>query len=142
MKLIPWSRENDTFGAFQRQMSRLFEDFVPSTVAATQWMPSVDVSETENDVIVRAEIPGIPPKEVEVTVVGDTLQLRGEKREEKEQKDKNWHRIERRYGAFTRTIPLPCDVDSEKARAEAKDGVLTISLAKLAPVKTRKIEVR
>ncbi len=140
MRLIPWTRESDGFGALQRQMGRLFEDFLPA--AATNWMPSVDVSETEDDVIVRAEVPGIPPKEIEVSVVGDTLHLRGEKREEKEEKGKNWHRIERRYGAFDRAIPLPCEVDSEKAKAEANDGVLTITVGKAAPVRTRKIDVK
>ncbi len=142
MRLIPWTRENDGFGALQRQMSRLFEDFLPATAGGTAWLPSVDVSETEEDVIVRAEIPGIPPKEVEVAVIGDTLHLRGEKRAEKEQQDKNWHRVERRYGAFDRTIQLPCEVDSEKARAEASDGVLTITVGKAAPVRTRKIDVK
>jgi len=142
MRLIPINRET-ALGPLQTQMNRLFEDFFtpePGRVAA--WMPAADVTETESEVVVRAEIPGIDPATVEVSVFGDTLTLKGEKKEQKEEKGESWLRVERRYGAFTRTLQLPCTVDTEKTRAEAKNGVLTVTMAKREDEKFRRITVK
>jgi HSP20 family protein len=143
MRLIPW-RDADPLFALQRQMNRLFSDFSPveEWQGAQTWAPVLDIEETDQNVIVRAELPGIDPKEVEIDVLGNILTLRGEKKEEKESKDKNWHRVERHYGAFTRSVQLPCPVNAEKAMAKAKDGVLTITLNKKEEAKARRIQVR
>jgi len=141
MHLIPW-KEGDPFVSLRRQMNRLFDDFGGADWRPQAWAPVVDVEETKDDVLVRAEIPGIDPKKVEIEVLGDALQLRGEKKEETEKSERNWHRVERRWGSFVRIVPLPCTVDSEKAVANAKDGVLTIKLAKREEDKARRIQVK
>jgi HSP20 family protein len=101
-----------------------------------------DIAETPETVVVKAEVPGINPKEIEVSVNENTLTLRGEKKDEKEEKGKNFHRIERSYGVFSRTIVLPCPVDGTRTEAESKDGVLTITLPKQKTAIPKKIEVK
>jgi HSP20 family protein len=140
MRLI--RKDLTPFAAFQTPMNRMFEDFFGDLATERRWMPSVDVKETDTDVIVHAEIPGIDPTTVEVDVHGDVLTLKGEKQESKEEKNENWHRVERRYGSFVRAIPLPVEVDPEKAVAEANNGVLTIKLGKKAGAVRRTIDVQ
>ena len=140
MRLIPWTKTAPRMGGFFDDFTD-FTNFFKGDAPSTDWMPAIDLKETENDVVVRAEIPGIDAKEVDVSVVGDVLYLRGEKREEKEEDDRGWHRVERRYGSFSRAIPLPCHVDPEKAKATADKGVLTVHLGKRAEDTTRKINV-
>ncbi len=137
MRLIPYTRP----GIFPLSMGRLFEDFFGDEMTTTRWTPAVDVKETESEVVVRAEIPGIDPKDVEVSVVGDVLTLSGEKSEEKDEKSNYWHRVERRYGSFTRTIQLPCAV-GDNTVATAAPGVLTITLGKRPEDKSRRIEIQ
>ena len=103
--------------------------------------PSIDVAETDNGIVVTAELPGVRPDEVEVTVEGDMLSIHGEKREEKEEKRKGVHRVERRYGSFARTIHLPSSVDPEQVKAHSKHGVLTIEIPKREDSKPKKIQV-
>lgn len=143
MRLIPYNKNVLTFTPFTRQMNRLFEDFFgEESAAVAEWVPAVDVKETDKEVVVRAEIPGIDPKEIEVSVQDNVLTLSGEKSfEEKTEKD-NWHRVERRYGSFSRSIPLPVEVDTEKAAAKADKGVLTIHLAKKAEATRRKLDIQ
>lgn len=142
MNLIPRKAELD----LRRQMGRLFEDFFGdgwwSPDRGTEWGPVVDVAETPETVVVTAEVPGINPKEVEISVNENVLTLRGEKKDEKEEKGKNFHRIERSYGVFSRTITLPCPIDGTKTEAESKDGVLTITLPKQKAAMPKKIEVK
>ncbi|MHC4960091.1 MAG: Hsp20/alpha crystallin family protein [Planctomycetota bacterium] len=142
MRLIPWNKHLAPNVAFHTPMNRMFEDFFGDLTAEQRWLPAVDVKETDTDVIVHAEIPGIDPKTVEVDVHGDVLTLKGEKSESNEEKGENWHRVERRYGSFTRAIPLPVEVDPEKAVAEADNGVLTITLGKKAGAIRRTIDVQ
>lgn len=145
MELTPWKPEFEGLGALGKQMGRLFEDFFGERSGApakgSVWAP-VDVVETPETVLVKAEIPGINPKEVEVSIHDNRLTLKGERREEKEEKGKTWHRIERSHGAFTRSVLLPCDVEGERAEAEAKDGVLTITVPKSKAALARRIEVK
>lgn len=144
--LVPWRRRDELTG-FRREMDRLFDRFFegwPFRLSAEEgeWAPSVDVSETAKEVIVKAELPGMAPKDVDVTVRGDVLSLRGERKKEEEEKGENFHRVERSYGAFARSIRLPAEVDAAKVKATYKNGVLNISLPKTKAASAKKIEVK
>lgn len=105
------------------------------------WTPAVDVYETDNSLVLKAELPGLDPKEVEIKVEDNTLHLKGERKFEKETREENYHRIERSYGSFTRTFGLPKTVDSEKAKAEFKDGVLTLTMPKREEARPKTIPI-
>jgi HSP20 family protein len=105
------------------------------------WVPALDVKETKDNIVVTAEIPGLSPKEVEVSISGDLLTIKGEKKQEKEEKDESYHLIERRYGAFSRSIRLATDVDTKNIKATHKDGVLTITLPKSEKAKEKQIKI-
>lgn len=144
--LIPW-RERKELDTFKREIDRIFDRFLSWSpfereVSELAWYPSVDVSETPTDVIVKAEIPGVDPKDIEVTICGDSLTIKGERKKEEEQKDENYHRIERSYGAFARTLKLPVEVDQDKAEAIYKDGILKLTLPKVKPEPAKKIEIK
>jgi HSP20 family protein len=144
--LIPWRRPGQ-LTSFRREMDRLFDRFFedwPFRVSAEEgrWAPSVDVSETPKEVVLKAELPGMDSKDIEVSVQGNVLTLRGERKKEQEDKGENFHRIERSYGAFSRSIQLPADVDAAKVNATYKDGVLKINLPKTKGVAVKKIEVK
>jgi HSP20 family protein len=133
--------------SFRREVDRLFDRFFegwPFRLSPQEapWAPSVDVSETGKDVIVKAELPGMDPKEIDVSVRGDMVTLHGERRQEKEEKGENFHRVERSYGSFSRSIQLPVEVDSGKVNATYKDGVLKITMPKSKEAATKKIEVK
>ncbi|MFQ5862215.1 MAG: Hsp20/alpha crystallin family protein [Candidatus Brocadiales bacterium] len=130
------------FGSLQREMDRLFEDFFRRSGLPMRWGPAADVMETSDSVIVKIELPGVEPKDVDISVSGDTLTIRGEKREEKEEKGKSFYRIERSYGSFHRTINLPSDVEADKAKADYKDGVLEVTLPKSERVKAKRIPIK
>lgn len=156
--LIPWRRdripvrreEEDLFVTFQRDMNRLFDEFfrrewrMPTPFGAAfgeQWTafsPRVDVTETDEQVQVSAELPGLDAKDVDVTLSHGTLTISGEKKEEKEEQGKNYFRAERSYGSFKRSVSLPGTVETDKAEAEFKRGVLTITLPKRAKARDRK----
>src|SRR5688572_8181101 len=144
MNLIPWRNEGFGLSTLRREMDRLFEDFSDNggRGGMEKWAPSMDVSETPEALVVKAELPGVDPKEVEISVSGDTLTVKGEKKEEKEEKGKTWHRLERSYGSFFRSMTLPMPVDADRITAEAKDGVLTITLPKTEKAKAKRIEVK
>ncbi|KAB2831966.1 MAG: Hsp20/alpha crystallin family protein, partial [Candidatus Brocadia sp.] len=110
-------------------------------VAGT-WAPPLDLSETADKVTVKEEIPGMDPKEVDISIQGDTLIIKGEKKEEKEEKGKNYYRMERRYGSFARVVDLPASVDTNKVTAECKNGVLEITMQKKEEVKPKQISVK
>ncbi len=131
------------FSSFQDEMNRVLDNFFSreSTYGA-DWRPVVDVAETESDIIVKAEIPGIDPKDVDISITGDTLTLKGEKKEEKENTGKCYHRVESSYGSFKRVITLPASVDVDKVTAEGKNGLLEISLPKKEESKAKKINVK
>jgi HSP20 family protein len=131
------------FSSFQDEMNRVLDNFFSreSTYGA-DWRPVVDVAETESDIIVKAEIPGIDPKDVDISITGDTLTLKGEKKEEKENTGKCYHRVESSYGSFNRVITLPASVDVDKVTAEGKNGLLEITLPKKEESKAKKINVK
>jgi HSP20 family protein len=123
---------------------RLFQDAVGrlmSESAARPWSPNVDILETENELVVRADLPGIDMKNLDLRLEDGTLTLKGERKFEEENKGKGYHRIERGYGVFARSFSLPESVDPEKVKANYKDGVLTVTLPKKELAKPRKVNV-
>jgi len=129
------------------EMDRLVDRFFdwgtsPATAGKGQWVPSVDVSETRKKVIVKCEIPGMDPKDIDISVNGNRLTVRGERKHDHEEKGESFHRVERSYGAFYREVGLPAEVDSSKANATYKNGVLTVKLSKTKESSTKRIEVK
>jgi HSP20 family protein len=106
-----------------------------------EWAPSVDVAETDEEIVVTAELPGIKQEEVDISIADNVLTLKGEKKEEKEVKEKNYHRIERSYGSFQRSISLPTGVDAGKAKATYKDGILCVTVPKVEEAKPKQIKI-
>jgi HSP20 family protein len=160
-ELIPWRspereqltrRSHDPFTMLQTEMNRLFNDFFEgfdlrpggSRNEGALGMPKVDVSETEDAVHVTAELPGMKQEDVDVTLSDGHLVLRGEKKSETQDQQKNYHRVERSYGTFERSILLPAAVDDKKVEASFKNGVLEIVLPKVegAAAAGKKIPVR
>lgn len=150
MALIPWKHrsEDRPVAGLQREMNRLFDDFfgrdfgIEPFRGPGQWMPALDVSETDKAVIVKAELPGLDVKDVEVSITGSVLTVRGEKKDEKEQKTRNYHRIERTYGSFERVVQLPCPVKNDQTQATFKNGVLTIELPKSEQVRSKSVQIK
>ncbi len=145
-ELIPW-REHRDFGLLRHDIDRLFDRFFdewPFSVARKKdsWTPSVDISETGKEVVVKAEVPGMDPKEIDISLHDNLLTIRGERKQEHEEKDENFHRIERTFGTFSRAIRLPAEVDSEKIEAAYNNGVLKIHLPKTKDGSVKKIEVK
>jgi HSP20 family protein len=145
-------REEEWFPltSFRREMDRLFDDFFRGaprlgwlTTGDGTLSPRVDISETDTEVKVSAELPGLDEKDIEVNVRDNTLTIKGEKKAEKEEKGKTFYRSERSYGLIQRVIPLPVEVQQDKAEAEFSKGVLTVRLPKspAAQKKSRKIEI-
>jgi len=131
----------------RREMDRLWEDyFGPGRKALRpmemEWIPSVDVSETEDKVVVKAEVPGMDAKDIDISLSGDMLTIKGEKKAETEEKGENFHLLERSYGSFSRSLRLPVGVEAEKIEAAYKQGVLTITCPKKEEVKTKAIEIK
>ena len=104
--------------------------------------PSLDLSETDDSVEVRMDVPGVEAEEIEIEVTGNTLRIIGKRKEEQEEKGKSFHRIERRAGSFARSLTLPCAVKEGNVQAECHEGVLTVTLPKCEEAKTHKIKVK
>ena len=131
------SLQNRVNGLFQ-DYGRVGQDEVSTTAS---FVPAVDVYEDEHKVRLKLEIPGVGQDDLDIQVENNTLTVRGERKFEKEEKEENFHRIERRYGSFTRTFRLPNTVDGEKVDATYDKGILKISLAKRAEAKPKQIKV-
>jgi len=158
MNLIPWrnkqpegrSSETSPLMALRSEMDRLFDSFFRepfqsldwTSWGTENWSPAIDVAESDKELTVRAELPGIDPKDLDVTLSGNQLVLSGEKREETERKEKNFFLSETRYGSFRRTVTLPEGIDAEHVDAQYANGVLTLRLPKTAPAEVRRIEVK
>lgn len=124
---------------FNQTFSQLFEGSEPGV---RTWTPTVDVYETEQNLVLKAELPGIDPKDLEVRVEDGTLYLRGERKTDRDLKEGNYHRIERSYGAFNRTFALPGSIDADRVAAEYKSGVLTLTIPKKEGAKPKTIKVQ
>ncbi|RJP23243.1 MAG: Hsp20/alpha crystallin family protein [Candidatus Abyssobacteria bacterium SURF_5] len=129
----------------QDEINRLFDlslGFPERRGIEAEWAPAVDVYEDENNIFVKAELPGLTDKDIDVNVIDSNLVIKGEKKKEEERKEKNYYRIERTYGAFQRSIPLPTAVDTEKVKASFKSGILEIEMPKKEEAKPKQIKVK
>ncbi len=145
MAIVRWEPFRDLVTT-QDRFNRLFNDtfaraFGNEEPSARAWMPPVDIYETDDRLVLKAELPGVDPNEVEVRVEDNTLYLKGERKFEKEVKEENLHRVERTYGAFSRTFALPASVNAEKVEAGYKDGILTLTLPKREEAKPKTIKI-
>ena len=149
-ELIPWKKNNGElavnrepahpFDQFRREMDQLFDGFLSEWPVRTSlldrrlgsFVPQIDLAETDKEVRITAELPGLDKKEVEVTLTQGVLTIKGEKREEHEENKGDMHRSECRYGMFERSVQLPADIDADKAKASFKKGVLKVTLPKTA----------
>jgi len=138
----PWYRR-DPLPALREEIDRLLSRFSTGVgeLGRVQ-MPALDLSETDSTLEIRADLPGMKSEDVDIEVSGTTLTIRGERTEETEKSEKNWHLVERQSGSFSRTITLPCEVQIDQASAEFHDGVLTITLPKSEQTRTRKIQIK
>ncbi len=151
MSLIRWepqTRALDPFHGLRDEVDRLFEDFfrgVPSpwreAGGSETRVPSVDLKETDDAFVLTAELPGVGKDELDLTVAEDRVTLSGERRREDEKKGENYHYRETIYGRFQRVVPLPDRILADKAEARLKDGVLTLTLPKAEPARTREVKV-
>jgi HSP20 family protein len=139
----------DDLMSLRESMDRLFEDFFttrrPARGGAAAvpmlWQPAVEVFETDSEVVVKAELPGIDPKGVDVTVTAEGLTIKAEHRSEQEDKGRNYHRRELRYGAFARTIALPAEVKSEDTKATFRNGILEVRVPKAERARPKTVKV-
>ena len=147
MSLIRWTprRHGNGLAPLRTDLDRLFEGFFAPTPFPTEWAsltPAVDVEETADAYVFRADLPGLDSKDVKVTVTGDTLTLRGERKREEKKTDDSFHRIERSYGTFERSYTLGAPVRADQVKASYKDGVLEIRVPKAEEAKAREIDVQ
>jgi len=129
---------------FQNQINRIFQDYGRGSdelLTSGTFVPPVDVYEDEHNITLKLEVPGIEEKDLDIKLENNTLTVRGERNFEKEEKEENFHRIERRYGAFARSFTLPNTVDTENVNASYENGILKIQLAKRAEAKPKQIKV-
>jgi len=148
MRLVPCVRESETPSRFSPEATRFFEDFFDEFPFGgsllqnrDQWMPAVDILEKDGNLVLRAELPGIDEKEIDLKLEGNVLTLKGERKVEKDEKKANYHRVESYHGAFSRSFKLPDTVDRDKIRAEYKNGILTVTIPQKPEVQPREIPV-
>lgn len=145
MNIVRW----DPFQQMNRLQDRVNRLFNESAYRPTEendffgvWAPPVDIFETDNELVLKAELPGITPESVDIRIENNTLSLKGERRFEDESKKDNYHRMERSYGTFIRSFTLPRSVEQEKVSADYKDGLLTVTLPKKEETKTKQIAIK
>jgi HSP20 family protein len=131
----------------RREMDRLWDDFFGPGRRAfrpleAEWAPAVDVSETADKVVIKAEVPGMDAKNIDISLSGEVLTIKGEKKSEREEKKENYHLVERSYGSFSRAVRLPAAVDADKIEANYKQGVLTITCPKKEEAKPKAITIK
>lgn len=141
MKYNPFNTETDDFPSglrvFQDSLSRLL-----SEPTSRPWSPAVDIYETENELVLKADVPEVDPKQVAIQMENGTLTVKGERKFDEQKNGKGFHRIERGYGSFVRAFSLPDTVDPEKVKADYKNGVLTVTLPKKEIAKPRTVNVQ
>ena len=150
-ELTPWRRrEKESLPTlFRSRLSREFDDLVDLffrkepflTGSMRTFQPDIDISETDEAFIVKGEIPGIDPENLDVSITGQVLTIKGEKKEEKEEKQEGIHTKERRFGSFSRSFSIPCEIDEEKIDAKFDKGVLTLTLPKAEVTKKKPIQI-
>jgi HSP20 family protein len=148
MRFVPFRSGLSDMAVLQNRLNSIFSDFSRNlegdseTLGAGNFVPAVDVYEDSQKVQLKLEVPGIRPEDLDIRVEGRTLTVRGERKFESEEKEENFHRIERRYGTFVRSFTLPATVDADSIDAQSADGVLTITLAKKPEAKPKQITVK
>lgn len=158
MTLAPWTKRSRRQGGkgngfplttFRSEMDRLFDRWLAEPFGTTEltfqpsdWYPTLDVVEKDNEVVLRAEVPGIEPEKIDVSVSDNIVTISGEKSDEVEEQAKNYYYCERSFGSFKRSIELPSSVDTKHITAEHENGVLTLRVPKLEKAKSRQIEVK
>ena len=135
------------FEKMRREMDRLWDSFFEGglrrrTEEAGEWLPSLDLAETKDGIIVKAEVAGMDPKDIDISLSDGMLTIKGEKKQEKEEKEADYHLVERSYGAFTRSVRLPSEVQSDKISASYKNGILKITLPKSEKAKKKEIKIK
>jgi HSP20 family protein len=144
-EMIPWRRNRGVLARPRRDLFDLFfEDLtLPDFWTAEKgWMPAFDVSETDKEIVVKAELPGMNVKDIDIALTDGLLTIKGERKMEKEDKEENYHRIERQFGSFCRSLHLGAKVRADGIEAGYKDGILTVTLPKVEESKPKKIEVK
>lgn len=140
--LMPWTG----MPSFKQELERMFDrlaDFKLDEFPATgEWAPTMDVSETKDAVMVKAEVPGMDSKDIQISLQEQLLTIKGEKQQQKEEKEERYYRMERTYGAFMRTVRLPVAVDGSKVSASFKNGLLTVTLPKTQAAKGTTIPIK
>jgi HSP20 family protein len=135
------------FESLRRDMDRLWDFFLEGglkrrTEEGGEWLPSLDVSETKNELMVKAEVPGMDPKDINISLGDGVLTIKGEKKQEKEEKEADYHLVERSYGTFVRSVRLPKEVQGDKISASYEEGVLKITLQKSGEAKKKEIKIK
>jgi len=142
MKWDPFRELEEVSNRLNRVFGRPLARMEPNEMMTmADWTPSADISETDTAYLIKAEIPGVNKEDVKVTIENGMLTIQGERKMEKEEKDKKFHRIERSYGSFMRSFRVPDDADESAVKAEFKDGVLNVTLTKSAKAKPKAINV-
>jgi HSP20 family protein len=154
MAIVRWSPARELMPALseemfdmRRQINRMFDNLFRGEVPESAdlpsiWNPSVDIAERESEYVVKVELPGVSKDDVRITLEDALLTIRGEKKQEKESKEANYHRMERSYGSFQRSFTLPASVKADKIEASYRDGILTVTLPKADEARRKQIEVK
>jgi HSP20 family protein len=146
--LIPWRERNGgALAQLHNEMDNLFHRFIGEPLeefgqTMKTWTPRVDIEETDKEILVKVDLPGVEPKDVDISVAEGSLIVKGEKKEEREDKKKNYHKIERFVGQFYRELPLPPAADPERITAAGAKGVITVIIPKKATAQPKKIAVK
>jgi HSP20 family protein len=134
------------FERMRRDMDRMWDSFFERGTLrgeeGREWLPSLDVAETKNEIVVKAEVPGLEPKDIDISLSDGLLTIKGEKKQEREEKEENYHLVERSYGSFARSIRLPNEVRSDKINASYKNGVLKVVLPKSEEAKKKEVKIK
>ncbi len=152
-QLAPWRQILTTpfreLDRMRREMDQMWRSFLPERLSRKgeaagfgEWFPEFDLSETKDALVVKTEVPGISAKDIDISLVDNTLTIKGEKKQELDEKNENYHYIGRSYGSFARAIALPREVQGDKVTASYKDGVLKIVLPKSAEAKQKEISIK
>lgn len=147
MAIVRWEPFRDLL-SLQERMNRLFDESFRGTRTGEEdwalggaWAPAVDIFEHDGNIVLKAEVPGVDPKDVDIRVENNVLTLHGERKYDNEVKRESYHRVERAYGSFSRSFTLPSVVDTDKIKAEYKDGVLRVTLPKKEEARPKQIAI-
>ncbi len=146
MELVPWRPFGRELSSFRSEMDRLWNSFFGETAFSRspteEWAPSVDIAETKDNFVIKAELPGLEANDVNIAVSGGLLTIKGEKKKEEEEKDEHHHCVERYSGSFQRVFQLPASVQTDKVDATFDKGILKVTLPKAEEAKKKEIKIK